>query len=102
MTTQGSKESQDELRKILDQAEWAWIKPHALRDAVILVSQKQDLLMVGEAIATDATQLVEDWIRQGDLTKPTVEQMAAWDQEEGRKFLCLVVQPYVLIQDQSA
>lgn len=90
---------QDELEKTLDEAEWNWLKPHAQRGALIIVAQSLQLLSVGDAIAQDAAQQVQEWIEQGLLSKPTQQQMDAWDQEPGRKFLSLVVQPYVLIQD---
>jgi len=91
--------SKDELKKALDEAEWSWLKAHAQRGAVIIVAQSLLLLDVADAIAQDAAQQVQKWIDQGFLTKPTQQQMNAWDQESGRKFLALVVQPYVLIQD---
>jgi len=89
----------EDLEKTLDEAEWTLIKPHAERDVVIIVSQTLDLLTVGEAIASDMSKQVQAWIEQGFLVKPTQEQMDAWDQESDRKFMSLVVQPYVLIQD---
>lgn len=91
--------TKEELKKTLDEAEWSWLKPHADRDAVILVAQSLDLISVGDAIALDAVQQVQEWVAQGLLAKPTIDQMSAWDLEPGRKFLSLVVQPYVLIQD---
>lgn len=89
----------EELKKTLDEAEWVWLKSHADRGAVILVAQSLDLLSVGDAIASDSVQQVQEWIALGLLAKPTLDQMNAWDSEPGRKFLSLVVQPYVLIQD---
>lgn len=83
----------------MDEAEWSWLKPHALRDAIVIVAQNLHLLTVAEAIALDSSAQIQEWISQGLLTKPTQEQMDAWDQESGRKFMSLVVQPYVLIQD---
>ena len=94
-----SKKLKEDLAKTLDEAEWSWLKPHAQRDAIVMVAQGLDLLVVAEAIALNSSTQVQDWIAQGLLSKPTQEQMDAWDQESGRKFMSLVVQPFVLIQD---
>lgn len=90
--------STEKLRESLDQAEWSWIKPHLARNAVILVTQSLDLLEVGEEVAKDRAQIVEKWINEGSLSKPTAVQIQTWDLNLHGKFLCLVVSPYVLIQ----
>jgi hypothetical protein len=38
-------------------------------------------------------------IAAGQLAKPSREQVAAWDADRARKFLMLIVSPYVLIQE---
>jgi len=91
----------EELKKTLDEAEWAWLKAHADRDAVIWVSPDVDLLAVGQALAEDAAAKVADWLARGKLSKLTPEHRRTWDAEPARKFMTLIVQPYVLIQDPS-
>lgn len=48
-----------ELTENLDEAEWEWLIPHATRDAVILVTDKLELLDVGVAIAGDQVSQVQ-------------------------------------------
>lgn len=89
----------EQLRKHFDEAEWAWIKPHTERGIVIVVDEFLDLLQVGEAIASDRSVEVQKWINQNLLTKPTPQHIINWDANPKERFLCLVVQPYILIQD---
>lgn len=95
-------DAKDELRKKLqaeiDVAEWAWIKPHLEHDRVIIVSQDLELLDVAVQIAVNELQQVESWMTQQLLTKPTREQIHAFDADDRRLFQCVVVQPWVLIQ----
>jgi len=88
----------EKLAESLDQAHWDWIKPHADRDRVIVVAPELTLLTVGEAVAQDQAQQIEAWIVGGKLAKPSQDQLAAWNGEPKRLFMCLVVDPYVLIQ----
>ena len=98
-------ETHDQLKegfkKNLDQAEWAWFKPHVERDALIWVSPDLDILEVALALAEDSTSQVQAWISGGKVLKLTPDQKMTWDQEPTRKFLTLIVQPYVLIQHPS-
>lgn len=87
------------LLQSLDEAEWTWLKPHAQRDAVVLVHATLDMVDVAERIAIDDSRQVEAWVAKGLLTKPTAEQIRSWDEVPDRKFLSLVVQPYVLAQE---
>ncbi len=88
----------DDLKDSLNEAEWSWLKPHAERDAVVVVAAQLDLLTVGRAIAADELTRVGEWLRGGLLAKPTSEQKAAWENAPTLKFRTLIVQPYVLVQ----
>ena len=77
---------------------WEVLKPHAGRDAVVVVNERLDLVTVGEAIAADNTQAVSRWINEQLIVKPTAEQLVEWS-DENRQFKSLIVQPYVLVQD---
>lgn len=92
------KSQEDLLKESLDTAEWAWLARHAERDAVIVVAPGIDLLDAGLKIARDDAATVQQWITEGKLAKPTREQLDAWNAAPDRKFLSLVVQPYVLVQ----
>lgn len=89
----------DGLKRTLDEAEWSWLKPHAERDAVILVAAGLDLLEVARAVAGNDSSKVQRWMEKGQLSKPTLDQMSVWDRAPERRFLSVVVQPFVLIQE---
>ncbi|WP_427161164.1 DUF2288 domain-containing protein [Aliinostoc sp. HNIBRCY26] len=91
-----------ELSETLDEAEWEWLIPHVQRDAVILVSLDLDLLAVGEAIATDNTSSVQQWIDSQLLTKPSNTQVGEWNSDRTKRFNTLILQPYVLVQEIAA
>lgn len=90
--------NREELALQIAEAEWQWLKPHLERGALITVAAAVDLAAAGERIAADDAQLVGEWIASDKIGKPTVEEIAAWDREPAKKFLMLVVSPYVLIQ----
>ncbi len=89
----------EQLEETLDESEWSWLMPHLARDSVILVSHELDLLVVGEKVSRDDKESVQQWIASGKLSKPTREQIEAWSKTPGKKFLTLIVQPYVLAQE---
>ncbi len=91
-----SDEGQNELPQ-LDQADWAWLKPHAERDMLILVDRSLDLMVVAQAVARDEKAQVAEWITRRLIAKPTPEQLAEWEAE--RRFLFSIVQPFVLAQE---
>lgn len=90
-----------DLEKLLDEAEWEWLMPHAQRDVVVVVNSELDLLDVGVAIASDNTTSVQHWISEQLLNKPSPEQIVEWAGDRTRRrFKALIVQPYVLVQDE--
>lgn len=91
----------EELTNMMGPVPWEVLKPHVQRDAVVVVHDQLDLVDVGVAIASNHTQAVERWITEQLIRKPTAEQLTLWG-SENKGFISLIVQPYVLIQDQSA
>ncbi len=89
-----------ELAETLDEAEWNWLAPHAKRDTVIVVEGGLDLLDVGVAIANDNVALVQGWIATAKIHKPSSEQLSEWNGNQTKRFQALIVQPYVLVQEQ--
>lgn len=90
-----------ELTSMMGPVPWELLKPHVQRDAVVVVHDRLDLVDVGMAIASNNTQAVERWINEQLIRKPTAEQLISWN-SENRSFMSLIVQPYVLVQNQSA
>ncbi|KAM3100876.1 DUF2288 domain-containing protein [Phormidesmis sp. 146-12] len=91
-----------ELTDSIDQAEWEWLMPHAERDAVIIVAAGLALVDVGVAIVNDNTSSVQHWIAEGLLYKPSPQQKADWNLNQTKRFTALIVQPYVLIQEDTS
>ncbi|NEP17451.1 MAG: DUF2288 domain-containing protein [Leptolyngbya sp. SIO4C1] len=92
-----TQELKQELTSMVGPAAWEWLKPHASRDAILIVDPKLDLVEVGLALATDNVQSVQRWIGEALLTKPTSEQLQTWG--SSKRFESLIIQPYVLVQD---
>jgi len=93
------KSSREELALAIAEAEWQWLKPHLERGALITVAAATDLAAAAERIAADDASQVGAWIESGVLAKPTAAEIAAWDMTPSRKFLMLVISPYVLLQE---
>lgn len=83
-----------------DQAEVSWreLKIHLQRDSIIVVAEELDLIAVAVAVADDDKTLVEAWIGEKQLGKPTEEQLKSWEEESDNRFKMLIVQPFILIQ----
>jgi hypothetical protein len=99
--TQLKKDLKTSLEEALDHAEWPWIAPHAERQTVVVVAQDLNIIEAGLKIAQDDATSVQDWIKRELLTKPSLAQIRAWEQNPGKRFQTLIVQPYVLIQEQA-
>ena len=95
------KISKEELAAKVDLADWQMLRAHLERGGLITVDSLLDIAEVGAGVAADDVHLIERWIASGVLGKPTPQQVEQWDAEQGKQFLCLIVSPYVLIQEQS-
>lgn len=90
-----------ELAEMVDEAEWEWLIPHVQRDAIVIVSPDLNLVDVGVAIANDHASTVEHWIAGQLLCKPSPQQIVEWGSDRSHRFKALIVQPYVLVQEQT-
>ncbi len=75
------------------------LKAHLERDAVVIIAPTVALLEAAVAVASDDADRVGGWIRDGSMRKPSREERGRWPSEEGRTWLAVVVQPFVLVQD---
>ena len=100
-TDQSSQNIREALAEMMGPVQWALLKPHVKRDAVVVVNANLDLVDVGVAIATDNTQAVERWITEQLIMKPDAQQLTQWEAGNMR-FQSLIVQPYVLVQTAAA
>lgn len=89
------------LKEDIATIDWQDIIPHAKRDVVIVVNPELDLVMVGEAIAKDNSSLVNNWIQEAQIAKPSREQLTQWNNNPQTQFTTLIVQPYVIVQKSS-
>lgn len=90
---------QDQLREDVADIEWKDLLPHAKRDAIIVVKEKLNLPEVGVAIAQDNTTLVQEWISNLSISKPSPEQLTDWNNQPQKQFIALIVQPFVIIKE---
>jgi hypothetical protein len=72
---------------------------HLQRDVVLVVVPPLALLDGAVAIARDDTTSVSAWLAGGALRRPSPEERAAWPEATQRRWLAVVVQPFVLVQD---
>ncbi len=78
---------------------WRDISPHLQRNAVFMVAAELDLREVGDKVTKDDVESVEPWIQSRRLTRPTLLQIKAWDDEVAKEFNFMLIAPYVLIQE---
>jgi hypothetical protein len=86
----------------IDTAQWQWLRAHNERGGLIVVDMMLELAEVGERVAADDQAAVHSWLASRLLSKPTAEQIAAWDALPETLFSMLVVSPFVLVQEQGA
>ena len=91
--------TKEELALNIDEAQWQWLKPHLERGALITVAAALDLSEAGERIAADDSETLTAWISAGKVGRPTAAEIGEWDNEPGKKFLTLIISPFVLIQE---
>ena len=90
-----------EMATKVDVADWFMLRAHLERGGLIVVDRMLDLAEVGVGVAADDVKAIERWLLSGLLGKPTARQIVQWDAEQGKGFLCLIVSPYVLVQEKS-
>ena len=91
--------TREDLTQSLTDADWHSLRAHLERGGLIVVADDLDVIDVGMAVADDDAATVGDWIEAEKLTRPTTEQISAWDVTRDKLFYCLIVSPYVLIQE---
>lgn len=78
---------------------FADIADHLERDAVFVVASTVSLVECGVAVAMDDVSRVEAWVATGELRKPSRAERDAWPNETTRRWMAVIVQPFVLVQD---
>lgn len=88
----------EQFKRDLAEVSWKDLRIHLQRDAIIIVDQQLDLIDVAVVVAEDDKLKVANWIGEGQLLKPTAEQVSAWESELDKPFRMLIVQPFILVQ----
>lgn len=88
------------LTEALGPVLFADLKAHLARDAVFVVGPTLSLVECGVRVALDDVAVVGGWIESGELRKPSADERGRWAEGgEARRWMALVVQPFVLVQD---
>ncbi len=85
----------EKLAKEIGQVPWSYLAPHALAGSLFFVDPELALDDVGAAISTNQTDLVQHWLKSGDLLKIEAIHAAQWEGGDD-DFEALVVLPFVL------
>ncbi|MBF0196327.1 MAG: DUF2288 family protein [Planctomycetes bacterium] len=83
-----------ELQEQKGVAPWTLLKAHHARGALVLLSKELDMVKVAEAVVTDDQETVKKLIEGGQVT-PFPHALA----EKKPSMVCLIAQPYVLVQE---
>ncbi|WP_017328006.1 DUF2288 family protein [Synechococcus sp. PCC 7336] len=88
------------LAESMAPAEWGWLRSHALAGRMVVVSRSLDLLDVGEAIATDNTEQVKNWLDAGLAMVADQAEIDRRDRQSGKaETIAAIVQPFVLVPE---
>jgi hypothetical protein len=75
------------------------LRAHLDRDAVLVVAPSLGLIDCALAVAADDAKAVGRWLKDGALRRPTDDERAEWPADESRRWIAVVVRPFVLVQD---
>jgi hypothetical protein len=87
------------LESLAGPVPFADLAEHLERDAVFVVGPTLALVECGVAVATDDVARVRAWIESGELRKPSRFERDSWPKEPRRRWVAIIVQPFVLIQE---
>ena len=91
----------EQISEQIETADWEAIKPHVLRDAVVIVDKTISLVDAGMKVVHDDVETVTEWLQNNKLSKPSKEQFERWEAHPSISFRFVILQPYVLIQEQA-
>ncbi len=93
------EELKKKLKAEIEQADWDMLRVHHENGAVFMVASNLSLEDVGVALAMDKTNFVKIWLDNGELTRPSEEEVAVFEKDKFKK-ICdfIIVQPYVLVK----
>jgi hypothetical protein len=86
------------LERAMGPVEFSDLRPHLARDSVFIVTGTS-LLDAGVAIATNDVRTVERLLATSALRRPTADEQRGWSEDPERRWIAIVVQPFVLIEE---
>lgn len=93
--------TRERLQQEADVIAWPELARHFARGVVLRVAAGVDLIDVAEGLAADDTDQFQRWIDNQELARASDEDARRWHAHDTR-FLCVVVAPWVLVQEQPA
>jgi len=91
--------TKEDLALTIDETEWSWLRAHLERGGLILVDDSLDLAEAASRLLQTTLEVIEQWVSEGKLGKPSEAQILHWNEQRQKKFAMLIVSPYVLIQE---
>lgn len=89
----------EKILEDLAEADWDMLRVHNERGMVFIVSASLELGDIAVAMSLDKTQLVKNWLDNGDLFRPKEEQVSEFEKEKFKKIgKFLIIQPYIIVQ----
>ena len=90
------------IENTLDEATWDILALPAVDGRVVMVLKPLALIEVGMALVNDSTQQVSHWLSEGLIYKPKHDEISRRSKLEGQKYMAVIVDPFVLVQEYSA
>jgi hypothetical protein len=89
------------IESTLDEATWDILALPAVDGRVVMVLQPLVLIEVGIALVNDSTQQVSHWLSEGLIYKPENDEISRRSKLEGQRYMAVIVDPFVLVQEYS-
>jgi len=89
------------IESTLDEATWDILALPAVDGRVVMVLKPLVLIEVGMALVNDSTQQVSHWLSEGLIYKPENDEISRRSKLEGQKYMAVIVDPFVLVQEYS-
>ena len=87
----------DKFKDEVGTVSWSWLRPHEKHGSLFLVAEKLDLIEVAVEVAEDRVAKIKAWLENGDLVRPTPDQVEEWN-KSGGLFSGIIVKPYVFFK----
>jgi hypothetical protein len=92
----------DELRRKLNSEtahiHWKELERHFAQGSVVTVSGTMDLVDVAARMAENQAETLKTWLEDGRVHRTTSDEALRW-LESDRELWCVVVAPWVLVQE---